>query len=199
LLRKDIAYNVALPFALTAVIMSLVGAKLLDYISIQQYYYAYSVLGIEATLTPVKLLVSFLMIVFVLIELVPQWTFKVTGKISYMIGGVFSGFFGGLSGNQGALRSMFLMKAGLSKESYIATGVLIACLVDVSRLSVYIQNWSDLNLSSQLNLMLVAVLAALSGSLIGKKYIQKVTLKSIQTLIVVFLSCIALLLGIGIL
>jgi uncharacterized membrane protein YfcA len=145
------------------------------------------------------LLVSFLMIVFVIVELVPQWTFKVTGKISYMIGGFFSGFFGGLSGNQGALRSMFLMKAGLSKESYIATGVLIACLVDISRLSIYIQNWSDLNLNSQLNLMLVALLAALSGSLIGKKYIQKVTLKSIQTLIIVFLSCIALLLGLGIL
>jgi uncharacterized membrane protein YfcA len=91
------------------------------------------------------------------------------------------------------------MKAGLSKESYIATGVLIACLVDISRLSIYIQNWSDLNLNSQLNLMLVALLAALSGSLIGKKYIQKVTLKSIQTLIIVFLSCIALLLGLGIL
>ena len=199
LLRKHIAYNVALPFALTAVIMSLVGAKLLDYVSIQQYNYAYSVFGIDATITPVKLLVSFLMIVFVIVELVPQWTFKVTGKISYMIGGFFSGFFGGLSGNQGALRSMFLMKAGLSKESYIATGVLIACLVDISRLSIYIQNWSDLNLNSQLNLMLVALLAALSGSLIGKKYIQKVTLKSIQTLIIVFLSCIALLLGLGIL
>jgi uncharacterized membrane protein YfcA len=123
----------------------------------------------------------------------------VTGKISYMIGGLFSGFFGGLSGNQGALRSMFLIKAGLTKESYIATGVLIACLVDVSRLSIYIQNWSELNLNDQLNLMIVAILAALSGSLIGKQYIQKVTMKSMQLLVVVLLSCIALLLGLGVL
>jgi uncharacterized membrane protein YfcA len=116
-----------------------------------------------------------------------------------MIGGLFSGFFGGLSGNQGALRSMFLIKAGLTKESYIATGVLIACLVDVSRLSSYIQNWSALNLNDQLNLMIVAILAALSGSLIGKQYIQKVTMKSMQLLVVVLLSCIALLLGLGVL
>jgi uncharacterized membrane protein YfcA len=123
----------------------------------------------------------------------------VTGKVSYMIGGLFSGFFGGLSGNQGALRSMFLIKAGLTKESYIATGVLIACLVDISRLSIYIQNWSELNLNDQLNLMIVAILAALSGSLIGKQYIQKVTMKSVQLLVVVLLSCIALLLGLGVL
>jgi uncharacterized membrane protein YfcA len=198
LLKKYVDYKVALPFAITAVIMSLVGAMLLDYISIQQYRFAYSIFGVEAIVTPVKLLVSLLMIVFVIVESIPQWSFKVEGLKSYLIGGLFSGFFGGLSGNQGALRSMFLMKAGLSKEAYIATGVLIACLVDVSRLSVYVQRWSDLNLSSQLYLMLVAVMAALSGSLIGKKYIQKVTLKSMQLLIIIFLSCIAVLLGMGI-
>ncbi len=199
LLRKHIAYNIALPFSLTAVLMSFVGAELLNYISFQKYQYTYDLLGITAAITPVKIVVALLMIVFVVVELIPDWSFKVSGRISYLIGGMFSGFFGGLSGNQGALRSMFLLKAGLSKESYIATGVLIACLVDISRLSVYTQNWSSLNLNAQVNLMTVAVVAALSGSLLGKKYIQKVTMKSMQTLIIVFLSCIAILLGAGIL
>lgn len=40
------------------------------------------------------------------------------------LGGLLSGFFGGLSGNQGALRSAFLLKAGLSKEAFIATGTV---------------------------------------------------------------------------
>ena len=199
LLRKYIAYNIALPFALSAVIMSFVGAALLNFISFQDYEYSYNLLGKVAIVTPVKIVVSILMIAFVIIELIPEWSFKVTGRLSYLIGGMFSGFFGGLSGNQGALRSMFLLKAGLSKESYIATGVLIACLVDISRLSVYTQNWSALNLNAQINLMIVAVVAALSGSLLGKKYIQKITIKSMQTLIIVFLSCIAALLGAGIL
>lgn len=199
LLRKFIAYNVALPFALTAVLMSFAGAELLDFLSFHDYKYSYDFLGMQAVITPVKVVVALLMVVFVIVELIPEWNFNVKGRISYLIGGMFSGFFGGLSGNQGALRSMFLLKAGLSKESYIATGVLIACLVDISRLSVYTQNWSALNLNAQINLMTVAVVAALSGSLLGKKYIQKITMKSMQTLIIVFLSCIAVLLGAGIL
>jgi uncharacterized membrane protein YfcA len=199
LLKNHIDYKIALPFAATAVLMSFTGAWLLDYISFQKYQYTYQLLGVDAIITPVKIVVALLMIVFVVVELNPNWTFKVNGRASYLMGGMFSGFFGGLSGNQGALRSMFLLKAGLSKESYIATGVLIACLVDVSRLSVYVKNWSALNLQTQLNLMIIAVIAALAGSLFGKKYIQKITMKSMQTLIVVFLSCIAVLLGSGIL
>ena len=199
LLRKYIAYNIALPFALTAVLMSFAGAELLDFLSFHDYKYSYDFLGMQAVITPVKVVIALLMVGFVIVELIPEWNFNVKGRISYLIGGMFSGFFGGLSGNQGALRSMFLLKAGLSKESYIATGVLIACLVDISRLSVYTQNWSALNLNAQINLMIVAVVAALSGSLLGKKYIQKITIKSMQTLIIVFLSCIAALLGAGIL
>lgn len=47
-----------------------------------------------------------------------------------------SGFFGGLSGNQGAFRSAFLIKAGLSKDAYIATGVVAAVIVDLTRLGI---------------------------------------------------------------
>jgi uncharacterized protein len=53
------------------------------------------------------------------------------------LGGLLSGFFGGLSGLQGAIRSAFLVKSGLSKEAYIGTAVILACLIDITRLSVY--------------------------------------------------------------
>lgn len=51
--------------------------------------------------------------------------------------GLISGFFGGLSGNQAAFRSMFLLKAGLSKEPFIATGAVLAVIVYLARLPVY--------------------------------------------------------------
>jgi hypothetical protein len=54
-----------------------------------------------------------------------------------LLGGRLSGFFGGLSGNQGAFRSAFLIKAGLAKEAFVATGVVSAVIVDTVRLSVY--------------------------------------------------------------
>ena len=48
--------------------------------------------------------------------------------------------FGGLSGHQGAFRSMFLLKSGLILQRFIATGVVLAVLVDVARMLVY--GWS---------------------------------------------------------
>ena len=39
-----------------------------------------------------------------------------------------SGFLGGLSGHQVALRSAFLIKCGLTKESFLGSGIVIACL-----------------------------------------------------------------------
>ena len=39
---------------------------------------------------------------------------------------------------QGALRSAFLAKSGLSKEQFVATGAMIAFLIDISRLLVYV-------------------------------------------------------------
>lgn len=42
----------------------------------------------------------------------------------------------GLYGNQGALRSAFLLRGGLSKESLIATVILIACIADYTRITV---------------------------------------------------------------
>jgi uncharacterized protein len=50
---------------------------------------------------------------------------------------VLSGFFGGLSGNRGALRSAFLLKLGLKKEVFIGTGVVAAVVVDMAHLLVY--------------------------------------------------------------
>lgn len=42
----------------------------------------------------------------------------------------------GLYGNQGALRSAFLLRGGLSKESLIATVIVIACIADYTRITV---------------------------------------------------------------
>jgi hypothetical protein len=53
------------------------------------------------------------------------------------LGGVLSGFFGGLSGNQGAFRSVFLLQTGLDKQAFVATGVVCPVIIDVVRLVVY--------------------------------------------------------------
>ncbi len=99
------------------------------------------------------------------------------------VGGALSGFFGGLSGNQGALRSAFLLKAGLSKEAFVATGVVSAVIVDAVRLVVY----GTAMLAGQFNQVQVVAMpvavgtvCAFIGSLIGKRLLQKVTLRTVQ-------------------
>ena len=75
--------------------------------------------------------------IFALLDLIPYLSKLEFGKDKLPLGGILSGFFGGLSGHQGALRSAFLIKAGLSKESFIATGIVVSMFIDFTRLSVY--------------------------------------------------------------
>lgn len=74
-------------------------------------------------------MIALLLILFSILEVSPSFQKVQFGKDKLVWGGILSGFFGGLSCIQGAIRSAFLIKSGLSKEVYIATGVVIACLV----------------------------------------------------------------------
>lgn len=112
-------------------------------------------------------------------------------------GGILSGFFGGLSGNQGALRSAFLIRAGLSKEVFIATTVVISCFVDFTRLSVYATQLSLSDINNNLTLVVSATLAAIAGAFIGNKLLKKVTLKFIQTVVAIMLIMISIALATG--
>ena len=54
------------------------------------------------------------------------------------IAGALSGFFGGLVGNQGWIRSAALLGFDLQKEALVATATAIALMVDGARLPVYL-------------------------------------------------------------
>jgi uncharacterized membrane protein YfcA len=113
------------------------------------------------------------------------------------LGGLLSGFFGGLAGMQGALRSAFLIRAGLTKETFIATGVVIACLIDVSRLGVYATSVVNTRAALNLPLLGTAILAAFLGAWLGNRYLKKVTMRGIQRMVAILLVLVAtgLLLG----
>ena len=125
------------------------------------------------------------------------------GRISFRrqylaLGGILSGFFGGLSGHQGALRSPFLLKAGLSKESFIATGVVITLMVDIPRIIVYSVNFHLLRLGETTPLLAAAVGAAFAGAFLGNRLVKKITLRLIQLVVALMLLAIAAALGAGI-
>ncbi len=139
-----------------------------------------------------KIIIGVLLICFTLLELSPRLS-KISFPPKWLpLGGVLSGFFGGLSGMQGALRSAFLIRAGLSKEVFIGTGVVIACLIDVARLAEYVPNIMAAHEGLDYSMLAVAVLAAFAGALVGNRYLKKMTLERVQRLVAVMLLLVAI-------
>ena len=197
LVGKSANKTVLLRFGIPAILLAFVGARLLLRIAEMPAFYSYELWDRELMITPVKLIIAIILITFSVLEISPSFRKIQFGKDKLFIGGALSGFFGGLTGIQGALRSAFLIKSGLSKEAYIGTGVVIASLVDFTRLSVYASRFASADLQENIPLLLSATLAAIAGAWLGKKLLKKVTLRSIQLLVALMLILISLAMGSG--
>ncbi len=143
------------------------------------------------------------MIIFAFIELLPRFENLTINKKWLPLGGALSGFFGGISGHQGALRSAFLSKSGLSREAFIGTSVMTAIMVDISRLLIYgltfISHKTDLFAEPKIKgILICGILAAFTGSFIGTRLVKKITMRHIQVIVGIMLFMLALALGSGI-
>ncbi|SEA03760.1 hypothetical protein SAMN05216331_11573 [Porphyromonadaceae bacterium KH3R12] len=197
LVGKHANKEVLLRFGIPAIIGAFIGAWLLLNISDLKPLFIYEAFGKIIEVYPVKFIISVLLIIFASLDLIPYFGKLQFGKDKLPIGGALSGFFGGLSGNQGALRSAFLIKAGLSKEAFVATAVVVSTFVDFTRLSVYATRFTQSGLVDNLPLVISATLAGIAGTYIGNKLLKKVTLKFLQVTIAIMLIIVSLALGVG--
>lgn len=184
-------------FGVPAFLAALVGAYVLVQVSDLDPIYEYTVGGKLFSIAPVKLTIAVLLIFFSVMEVIPSFKRMHFGKDKLVIGGLLSGFFGGLSGHQGALRSAFLIKSNLTKEAFIATGIVIACIVDFSRLGVYYTRFSDGILKENLALILAATLSAFAGAYLGSMLLKKVTMRGVQVIVTVMLVVLSVGIGLG--
>lgn len=191
--------EVLITFGIPAVLAAILGSWLMMNMSGWEPLLSYQAFGRVFEIYPIKLTVSVLLIFFAAMDLLPYFKHLQFGKEKLPIGGVLSGFFGGLSGNQGALRSAFLIKAGLSKESFIGTAVVISTFVDLTRLSVYARGLTYSDFVTNWLLIAVATLSAITGAFLGNKLLKKVTLQALQTVVAVLLILLSLALGLGLL
>lgn len=198
LIGKSADKGVLLRFGIPAIFASFIGAWLLLRITVLPTLFEYELWGHQMVVTPVKLIIAFLLIIFSVLEISPSFQKVQFGSDKLILGGLLSGFFGGIAGIQGAIRGAFLIKSGLSKEAYIATGVLIASFVDITRLTVYASRFSEANLQDNMPLLVSATASAIIGAVLGKKLLTKVTLKSLQLLVAIMLMVIAIGLGFGV-
>ena len=199
LVGRNANREVLLKFGIPAVLAALGGSSILINIAGASSLFSYSLGDQTIEVSAVKFIISVLLIIFASMDLIPFFRDLTFDKNKLPLGGVLSGFFGGLSGNQGALRSAFLIKAGLSKETFIGTAVVVSTFVDFTRLSVYATRFTQAGLIENLDLVLCATLAGISGSFLGNKLLTKVTLKSLQTFVALMLILIAVGFGSGLL
>ena len=188
---------VVLRFGVPAILAAFFGAWVLGRLSDLAPLLHYRLFAYDFQVMPVKVAVATLLVVFTLLEL----TFK-EGTLSFdkkylPLGGVMSGFFGGLSGHQGALRSAFLIKCGLSKEGFLGSGVVIACLVDIARLAVYGAAFSSIASDGHLVLLLSVIASAFGGTWVGNQLAHKVTIRTIHVIVSIMVFGIAVGLGAG--
>ncbi len=110
------------------------------------------------------------------------------------IAGVLSGFFGGLVGNQGGIRSASMLGFKLNQKEFVATATAIALMVDVARMPVYI-SFQGKQLLDIWELILIATIGVFIGTIAGSWVLIKIPEKLFKKVI----SAIILLIGIFVL
>ncbi len=198
LVGRNANKEVLLRFGIPAVLAALFGSLVLLNITNSTPLFSYFAFGKHYEVYPIKFMVSILLILFASMDLIPYFQKLQFGKDKLILGGFLSGFFGGLSGNQGALRSAFLIKAGLSKEALVGTAVVISTFVDFTRLGVYATRFEKSGLYENLELVIWATISAITGAYLGNKLLKKVTLGFLQVLTAIMLILMSICLGAGI-
>lgn len=203
LVGKHANSGVVIRFAVPAAIFAALGALALVYISEMQPLVLYTVGGWGFEITTVKLVIAALIATFSLLDLLPRFQDLAFDQKYIPLGGMLSGFFGGLSGLQGALRSAFLLRAGLDKDQFIGTGVVSAVIVDVSRLAIYgmtffSKHFTTLGEHGESSLIIAGILCAWLGSFIGVRLLKKITIKTLQLIVGAMLLLLSAALALGI-
>ncbi|MFM9028314.1 MAG: TSUP family transporter [Bacteroidota bacterium] len=197
LMGKMADRGILVRFGIPSVLAAMLGAWLLMRLSGFYPLYHVDLFGHDNPVSPLKFTVALLLMLFAAMELIPALEKMRFSKDKLIIGGALSGFFGGLTGNQGALRSAFLINAGLSKDAYLGTAVVVSSLVDFTRIGIYASQFKATGISVHWQLLTAATLSAMTGAFIGNKLFKKVTMGFVRYFVAIFLLLIAIGLGTG--
>ena len=207
LVRKHIHLNTYLRFGIPAMILAALGGYLLSLMSEGSPYFSWSIEEKTFEMTTLNTVVGSLMIFFAWFDLSPRFSNLQIHQKHLSLGGALSGFFGGISGHQGAFRSAFLSKSGLTKEQFVGTSNAVSLTVDLARIPIYLGLISIgankekdlmLALSDGSQLLIIGIVFAFLGTFIGKRLIQKTTINGVQKLVGVLLFVMGVLMIAGI-
>ena len=198
LLYRHAVPRVLVRFGIPAVLMAFVGAAILAGLAGQEPLFIWHLGPREAVVEPISLVMGLLILTFATLDLVPRMKSLRFDPRWLPLGGALSGFFGGLSGHQGALRAAFLTPLELSPAAFASTQAVLATMVDASRLLIYgaaffAGRMAGVSTRSQWALVGVATLSAFGGALAGRRLLPKVTVGMVRMIT----GCLLLLIGAG--
>ena len=98
------------------------------------------------------------------------------------VGGVLSGVFGGLVGNQGGVRTAALLGFGLTARALVATATASALLVDIARTPVYLAVAGDV-IAAELSLLAVLVVGVTIGTFVGVPLLSRIPVVAYRRLV----------------
>ncbi len=133
---------------------------------------------------PLLLILGIFLFTLPILTISEGWTGYRIPEANDRIGGFGSGFMGGLSGHQGALRAMFLKRRLSDKMSYAATASVLALCVDLTRIPVYMI-FNGTEIIPNLNLLLLLTISALLGVQVGKSFLENLKSDTIHHAIMI--------------
>ena len=133
---------------------------------------------------------SFLVFYVAFLFFAPNWKIKASNS-GALLGGTLSGFFAGIFGVGGAIRSTFLTAFDLPKSVFLFTSGVIGLLIDSSRLSQYLLSNIKLN-SSLTKTIILCIPVSFLGAYIAKQLVDKIPQKSFRLFITFALFLVGL-------
>lgn len=193
LLGRQADWRIVARFGIPAIPATVAGAWALAVLGESDRVFVWT--GFDRTFGPTGagIAIGTMLMVLALLELQPRFQRLAAPARLLPLGGLLTGFIGGLTGQQGAFRSMFLLKSALAPRQFIATGVSIAILIDLARLPTYAASFADHAFAlgdRGWALVGVGTLCALAGAFLGTRYVEKVTIAGIRVAVAALMFAI---------
>jgi uncharacterized membrane protein YfcA len=176
--RAHISRAIALQFVPWAIFGGIAGALVLELLGAVPVIATYPLFGVTKSITLVKIVVGVTISALALYELRRGAEREGLSSGGLRVGALASGFFGGLSGNQGAIRSTVLIRAGLTPLGFAATGAAVAVVIDLTRLVVYGTAGSISTIVADgaiRSAIAAATIGAIVGALVGRQLLSSMT------------------------
>lgn len=175
LFKKGTNWRLVLLFGIPGIVASIFGAKL-------------SFLLSETTLK--QLLGVFLLLYVAFLFSKPKWKISLL-PFNALFGGALSGFFAGIFGVGGAVRSSFLTAYDLEKAVFIFTSGAIGFLIDSGRISQYVIGGTRLEGDLE-RLLIFCIPVSLLGAHLAKQFVDRIPQKMFRAFIALALCLVGI-------